>query len=352
MGGYLVRLIDGAHQQEITVDGITALDSRQTSPVANVIAAADLVVISVRPANFATVAPLLARGLAEAQHPVNVIVCENLPDAGPRMRHLVAKEIDSKRHGFSGAVVDRAVSHRLFPTQPDQPVVLVGDPVDEFAVDIRALVAPLPPIRGLIPVEDYEAWYRRKLYRYSAGHATAAYLGNLKGYQYVHVAVQDPEIRAVVRAAMAEGQAGLRAVYGGIAGSSVDLDAMLHRFGNAGLADTVRRVARDPRRKLGPDDRLIGPAQLAIRAGVSPTALAQAAAAALCFWDPEDASSVTLGRWLDHGDVAGVLGKECGLEPDSEVFSLIVAAWDNLASSEQEDNLLLSLDRRRWAWAT
>ena len=352
-GRYAVRLVDGANRREITVAGITALDTRQTTEVADAIAAADLVVTAVGPANLTAAARLLARGLAGAKHSVNVIACENLPDAGARVRRAVAGQIGGNPHGFSGAVVGRVVAHRLLPARPDQPLVLIGDPVCEFAVDASALATPLPPIRGLIPVEDYGAWYRRKLYRYSAGHATAAYLGHLKGHQYVHAAIRDPEIRAAVRAAMLEGQAGLRAAYGDrVAGDGSEIEAIMRRIDNAGVADTVRRVGRDPRRKLAPEDRLIGPASLALRAGVPPTALARAAAAALCFWDPEDTGAVALRGWLDRGDGPAVLHRLCGLEPGSELFCLITEAWRGFAPGWQQGNLLLCLDRPRWAWVT
>jgi mannitol-1-phosphate/altronate dehydrogenase len=47
------------------------------------------------------------------------------------------------------------------------------------------------------------------------------------------------------------------------------------------LRDPVERVIRDPRRKLGWNDRLIGTMRLALDAGVVPHRFARAAAAAL-----------------------------------------------------------------------
>ena len=50
---------------------------------------------------------------------------------------------------------------------------------------------------------------------------------------------------------------------------------------NPFLRDSVARVTRDPVRKLGWDDRLLGSMRLALQAGVQPRILAQAAAIAL-----------------------------------------------------------------------
>lgn len=74
-----------------------------------------------------------------------------------------------------------------------------------------SLRKPLPEIPGLVRVKDFEAAFNRKLYVFSAGHVTVAYLGFLKGYRYVHAAVRDPEVRTAALEAMREGQQGLAA---------------------------------------------------------------------------------------------------------------------------------------------
>ena len=54
---------------------------------------------------------------------------------------------------------------------------------------------------------------------------------------------------------------------------------LLGRFGNEALQDTCQRVGGDPVRKLGPEDRLIGAAFLALEQGVIPAYIAAGAAA-------------------------------------------------------------------------
>jgi mannitol-1-phosphate 5-dehydrogenase len=55
---------------------------------------------------------------------------------------------------------------------------------------------------------------------------------------------------------------------------------------NPYLDDRVERVGRDPERKLGWDDRLIGTIRLALRHGIQPQRYAFGAAAALAFLEP------------------------------------------------------------------
>ena len=60
---------------------------------------------------------------------------------------------------------------------------------------------------------------------------------------------------------------------------------LLARMTNPYLRDTVERVGRDPERKLGWDDRLIGTMRMALREGVAPRRYALGAAAALATMD-------------------------------------------------------------------
>lgn len=140
----------------------------------------------------------------------------------------------------------------------------------------------------------------------------------------------------------------------GLSRTEAELDAILARFDSAALADTVARVGRDPRRKLRPDDRLIGPARLAIRAGASPQALATAAGVALCF---SDAAQPSLTQHLAGADallasreVENLLSEISGPQSTDALSVQIRSAWTWLTGG-QGGNLLLSLRDRTWAWS-
>ncbi|MGH9014752.1 MAG: hypothetical protein ACRDZ1_12560 [Acidimicrobiia bacterium] len=351
---YRVRLIDGTAVEEIGVDGVDAVNVDDTHAVLDHLASAQLVATAVGAGNLSRVTPLLAMGIARARQPTNVIAFENLSRAGTWLRGQVARHLPVgfplDEHGFSGAVVSRAVSHRLWPRGPSESLVLVGDRPCTFHVDRAALREPLPALAGMIATGAYQAWERRKRCMYSAGHAATAYLGSLKGYHYIHTAIRDPEIRSAVRVAMAEGQRGLRARYGpGVAGDETDLDAILARFDNAALSDPIARVGRDPRRKLHADDRLVGAARLAADGGTRPEMLALAITAALCFDDPCDPGAAELHSEIERLGIAPVLRSVCGLRPDRGVGRVVAEQWRALAPGWGEGNLLLSLRSRMWA---
>jgi mannitol-1-phosphate 5-dehydrogenase len=248
-------------------------------------------------------------------------------------------------------VVTRIVARRVGDLAGATPLVFIGDPPADVVVHGPSLRGPLPEIPGLRVVDDIEAWFARKLFVFCAGHASAAYLGALKGYRYIHSAIRDPEIRREVYAAMDEGRRGVLAAYGpAVAPTPEDLDAIVARFENAALNDPIWRVARDPLRKLGRGDRLVGAARLAERAGVCPTTLALAAAAALCFTGSGDASALELQAPLGATGIIRTLREVSGLDASEGVGRMVAERFRELSSGWGVDNLLVSLERRLWSW--
>lgn len=349
---YRVRLVDGPRATEDEVAVVRALHTSDPGAI-EAIAEADLVGVSVGTASLPTVAELLAAGLARNPRIVNVLAFENAPDAGDILaREVTARAPSAARHGFSGALASRIVTRRLGDLQASAPLTFVGDHAAACVVQGSSLRGELPAIPQLRAVDDYQAWVQKKLFTFSAGHATTAYLGALKGYRYVHAAIRDPEIRDRVLEAMEEGRRGLEARYGAeLAGDRAELEAIVARFENAALNDPIARVGRDPARKLGCADRLLGAARLAEAAGVLPRRLALAAAAALCFVCPGDASACRLQDQLEQLGAGPVLQAVGGVEPESGLGRLIATQWARLGKDRPRDAQLLSLGRNQWTWS-
>jgi mannitol-1-phosphate 5-dehydrogenase len=330
LGRYRVRLVGDGRRRAVTVDGVRALDCTDMVAVARAIARADLVATAVGAHELARIAPLIAAGLPERTRPLNILCFENLADVGPRLRALVAEHIapgdQLELYGCAGAVVMRAITRRLGDPCGDRPLTFVGDLPGDFAVERGGLVAALPRLPGMTLTDDYTAAMRAKVCIFSAGHATAAYLGHVNGHRHVHTAMRDPAIRATVLGAMDEGRRGILARYGPTyAGRADTLCQIADRFENAAVQDPVARVGRDPLRKLAGDDRLIGAARLAAAAGVTPVHLCTAAAAALCFNAPGDASARRLRARLRRDGIGRTLAEVTGLGEGDPLIARIVA---------------------------
>lgn len=351
-GCYNVVLTSSTETRRFAVEGISAIAAADQDAAVQAMAQADLIATAVCSQNLPAVAPLIARALSGRKERCNIIAFENMPSVGPCLRRLVAADSqcpeEVERHGFSGAVISRMVTRRVVDPAGQAPLTVIGEMVEDFIVDRTALRAPLPGIRGMKPVEDYQPWVLHKLYTFSAGHATAAYLGWLKGYHYIHTAIRDPEIRKAVFNAMAEGQRGLAAKFGEeFGGSRADLEAIVARFENAAINDPIGRVARDPQRKLGAEERLVGAGLLAHEAGVFPEQLALVTAAALCF--SNSGHDEPCSACFEHSQAAEALNQICGLDAAHGFGRIVARSWAQLAPSVLPGNLLLSLNRRMWA---
>jgi mannitol-1-phosphate/altronate dehydrogenase len=176
-------------------------------------------------------------------------------------------------------------------------------------------MAALREVNDLTPFED------AKLLGHNATHALGAFLGKLLGLSRFGDLRYVPGAMAFLRAAFIEesGRA-LVARYAGVGppftpADFVDYaDDLLARMVNPYLADSIERTARDLRRKLGWDDRLVGLMRLGLAQRVPTPRFAMGAAAGLELLRREGAT----------GSDAQLLGDIWSSRPgDAEVESVL-----------------------------
>ena len=218
--------------------------------------------------------------------------------------------------GFVDTVIGRMVPPLLPELRADDPTLIIVEPYKELPVDRAAWIGPVPPVTGLDACDNFPAYTARKLYIHNCGHAVLAYMGFMRGHEFGWQALADPTIRPLFEEALAESKAGI------VAAHAVDpawLDEhiadLTRRFANRALGDTVLRLGRDPLRKLGPTDRLVGAARLAEQAGLQPDALAWAIAAALLFDDPRDPLAVAMQERIKRAGMNASLAEVASIAP-------------------------------------
>jgi mannitol-1-phosphate 5-dehydrogenase len=99
--------------------------------------------------------------------------------------------------------------------------------------------------------------------------------------------------------------------------------------------DTIERVARDPIRKLGPEDRLVGAARLCLSQGIFPRHIAAIVGAALCYDHPDDPSAARLQATIRREGLDETLKRFSGLDattagPEGELARAIIATYQRL----------------------
>ena len=233
--------------------------------------------------------------------------------------------------GFVHAVVSRMVPVQTEADRTLDPLAVRVEAYKRLPVDASAIVGEFPAIAGIEPVPDFEAHVERKLYTHNCAHAVLGYLGHAAGHEYGYQALRDPRIAALLHAVLDEtGQALIRKHGLDPEEHRAHVEDLLVRFQNEGLGDTCRRLARDPIRKLAPDDRLIGSARLCESQEVVPRALAWAIVAALQYEDAQDPAAVELQRQLRDIGREATLRRVCGIAPTENLALLIEEAVETV----------------------
>ena len=158
-------------------------------------------------------------------------------------------------------------------------------------------VAPSGSWRPSFPTfetrEDLLPFEEAKLYGHNGVHALGAYLASLLARIRMDELHSVPGAVDFLRGALVDESGGaLLKKYGGIdelftpAGFARYADELIPRMLNPHLGDLVSRVARDPGRKLGWNDRLAGTLRLGLDTGIEMPRFALGAAAALICLDP------------------------------------------------------------------
>ncbi len=205
-----------------------------------------------------------------------------------------ARFVDTVIGKMSGVIDDPAEIATLglstiTPTMPQAFLVEAFDRILVSRVDPAGDPGALHPgIPVLREVDDLAPFEAAKLLGHNATHALAGFLGTLLGLERVADLERVPGAMDFLRAAFLE-ESGrtLRRRFGGTDplftadGYAAFADDLLARMVNPHLADTVERAARDPRRKLGWDDRLVGLIRLGLAEGVPTPRYAMGVAAGL-----------------------------------------------------------------------
>lgn len=213
--------------------------------------------------------------------------------AGARVRYL--NTVIGKMSGVISDP-DEMRSQALAPIAPGLPRAFLVEAFNRILISrIRFGVEPgfERGITVFAEKDDLLPFEEAKLYGHNATHALAAYVSAIRGIARVAELRRFPEILEFLLAAFTResGEALIRKNAGvdelfTPEGYRLYAEDLLARMTNPFLRDTVERVGRDPKRKLGWDDRLIGTMRVALKAGVRPRRYALGAAAALAVLDP------------------------------------------------------------------
>ena len=332
-GQYTVNIL-GNSEKNCVVKGVKAIGFSDEEKVSKTIADADAIFTAVGGKNLESLIPYLTKGIeqkAKKGGTLNIVTCENWKLPATILRNGIeemiseeAKEYLEKQVGITEAVIMRSAIESDPELLKKDPLIVNVQDFWELSVDASRIVGELPPIQGLKLIPEFTGFLERKFYTYNAANGTTSYLGALLGYQKIADAAHDERILKILDGVYQETAQALSTKH------HFPLDEQLaftltskRKLQDYTIVDFIERNARDPLRKLGKDDRLVGSARLVQEYGIRPDNLCIAIAAAIYYVSPGDEFAVELVRIRKEEGIDAILEKVCQLDPKGELGMLI-----------------------------
>jgi fructuronate reductase len=274
-------------------------------------------------------------GLVRRQHAglpgIALLSCDNLAGNGRQLQRLFTEYLEATAPQLTAwfrdncscpaTMVDRIVpaataadldSQAAFLGMRDEAAVFT-EPFTQWVIeDHFAGVRPQWEAGGAVFTGNVEPWETAKLRMLNGAHSALAYLGLARGHEFVHEAIGDPALRALVETLMRDEAA---SSFTPALGQDLEryADELLQRFANPALKHRLQQISMDGSQKI--PQRWLDTLSFHQAAGRTCPAILAALAAWVCFvrgdhWvvdDPRAAEFKALWQGSDAADVIDAL---------------------------------------------
>ena len=268
---------------------------------------------------------LLQQRCRQGAGAVHIITCENQVHAAALLREAclngvvdeqLIKYIQNQVHFVEGMVLKTCIYG------VDKTVILAQDfyrlPCDGDA--FAATNGEKPDSHDLDFLPQFEHQLQRKIYTYNAINAVISYLGHAAGYEMLSEAAHDPAIKRCAEAAAQICNTVLINEFGFDSAEQEEWSrGAMEKFLNPIIPDPLTRNVAAVRRKLGREDRIVGPALLALHYGLEIEPFVRTVVAALHYF--EKGSSLLQEC---NGDAAACMLETAGLEAAHPLVHAVV----------------------------
>ena len=330
---YTINIL-GAPEKNYVVKNAKALKFSQEKEIIEAIAEADVVFDAVGGKNLQEIVPFYIKGIekkAEKGGYLNFVTCENWKEPARILKEGVeagiapeAREYLDNYVGFTESVIMRSGIEAPKELLEKDPLIVNVQNYWHLPVDAARVKGSLPDIKYMEPLTGFAGFLERKFYTYNAANGTTSFVGALLGYKVLAEAAHDERILKILDGVYQETGKALSMKHGiSLEEQMAFARTSLNKLQDYTIVDSIERNARDPQRKLGKDDRLVGSARMVLSCGIRPENLCTAIACAVYYRNPEDSSAVALEKVVKEEGIDAVLEKICGIEPEGELGILI-----------------------------
>ncbi len=330
---YTVNILGNA-KENCVVKNAKALKFSQKEEIAKAIAECDAVFNAVGGKNLGEIVPFLTAGIEEkAKHggTLNIVTCENWKKPADILRDGIteiisdeAREYFEQNVGITESVIMRSAIESDAELLKKDPLIVNVQNFWELPVDASRIVGSLPDIKGLKLVAEFTGFLERKFYTYNAANGTTSFVGALFGYEKIADAAHDERIIKILDGVYKETATALSKKHGiSFEDQWAFTRTSLNKLQDYTIVDFIERNARDPIRKLGPDDRLVGSARLVESCGLVPENLCLAIAAAIHYFNETDEFAVKLAEMRKEKGIDYILENVCKVDPNGMIGTLV-----------------------------
>ena len=270
-GGFTVRFYGDEREPIKITDYIAEVPSEKID-----FSGISLIMVSVGGAHL-TEAGMWLKKVLPTNRLLYVIACENAADPAETLEKTI---------GLPNVMVSEAA---VFCTCNSEGIDILSENYPDLPFDRKRLIGFTAPVPGFKEELSFGNLLQRKIFTYNAASAVIAYMGWLYGFSDYAEAANDPRILKMLDQNYAATNRAICKEFG-YDPEEQEAFALLSKkkFTNPAIVDTIARNAREPQRKLGPEERILGPIGLLIRNEEDASVLYKTAAAALLYRDETD----------------------------------------------------------------
>ena len=321
------------------VKNVNAIHLKNIEELKNAVRDADLITTSIGANNLRSTGNLLRELLLERMasntKQLDIIACENALFATNVLKEAIMEGSNSEfteylenNVGFPNSAVDRIVPN--VKMKKELPIDAAVEDFYEWDIEKGAIKVNYN-IQGAEFVDNLGPYLERKLFLLNGAHAAIAYLGYLKGYKFIHEAINDEFIRNIAEGFHLEAVNALSAKY------KISVQALkeyskklIGRFENTYLQDELYRVGRDPIRKLSFNDRLITPLRMCSELDIDCQNILYGIGAGFLFDYIDDDKAQEIQNRIKNDGIKNAVSFVSGLAEEDAFVSKIADKYEEL----------------------
>lgn len=220
----------------------------------------------------------------------------------------------------------------LPPEAAEDTYRIIGDDKPVLRVEnIPELAAALDRPAFLKLEDNLSAAMAIKIWSGNLVQCSMAFVALSKGIVDSYEAAYDADASRIAYYAADEGYRAVAAEYGLPARTEQEKQKPVAIFRNDRFSDSLHRIAREPLRKFGRNDRFIGPALCCMKHGILPYHICQGLAYGFLYDNEKDSQCRELGKSIETLGIERTIERYCGLDlqvkEERVIFDLIRNAY-------------------------